>query len=242
MSYCGTQTIAIQKNNQARAFPLRCRSWGCAHCAPARRRRLINDGLAGKPNRFITLTVNPGWFGSPAERGQQLALAWRNYVREYRRLHPNRELQYLAVLELTKKGEPHLHIVARSSWISQRDLSAHMREAMGAPIVDIRMVRGASEVATYVAKYISKRNIKLGTLKRYWSSQKYIPDDERARRAALRSHRAVWIIDRPMTEFTEILRRNRPLTGPAGREGITWVMFDWENRPPGYSEMSRRVK
>lgn len=242
MSYCGSQTIAIAHAGKAKAFPLRCRSWGCKHCAPVRRRRLVNDGLAGSPNRFITLTVNPHWFDGPADRGARLAKAWRDYVREYRRLHPGRELQYLAVLELTKKGEPHLHIVCRSGFIPQKELSKHMRLSMGAPVVDIRVVRGATEVARYVSKYISKRNIKLGTLKRYWSSQRYVPAEEKARRLALRASRAVWVIDQTLDEYRALLMRHGLLVAICGREGVSWPMFDWENRPPGYIELARRVK
>lgn len=206
-----------------------------------RRRKLIADGIAGQPNRFITLTVNPHWYDSPAERGAMLAKAWRDYVREYRRLHPNRELQYLAVLELTKRGEPHLHIVTRSGWIGQRELSAHMLKAMGAPIVDIRQVRGQKEVANYVAKYISKRNIKLGTLKRYWSSQNYILAPERERRAAAKNHRAVWVIDVKMSEFRSLMTKMGFVIGLKGIDGIEWKMFDWEEKPPAYGQYARRV-
>lgn len=242
MPYCGSQTIAIASAGKAKAFPLRCRSWGCPTCAPMRRRRLIADGIAGAPNRFITLTVNPHWFGSPEERGLRLSRAWRDYVREFRRLHPRRELQYLAVLELTKKGEPHLHIVTRSGWIGQKELSKHMAKAMGAPIVDIRQVRGQSEVASYVAKYISKRNIKLGKLKRYWMSQNYVLAAERERRAAAKAHRAVWVIDVKMLEFRDLMTKMGFVIAAKGLEGIEWRMFDWEQKPPAYANYARRVR
>ena len=242
MPYCGSQTIAIATAGKAKAFPLRCRSWGCPTCAPMRRRRLIADGIAGAPNRFITLTVNPHWFGSPEERGLRLSRAWRDYVREFRRLHPRRELQYLAVLELTKKGEPHLHIVTRSGWIGQKELSKHMAKAMGAPIVDIRQVRGQSEVASYVAKYISKRNIKLGKLKRYWMSQNYVLAAERERRAAAKQHRAVWVIDVKMLEFRDLMTKMGFVIAAKGLEGIEWRMFDWEQKPPAYANYARRVR
>lgn len=242
MPYCGSQTIAIASEGKARAFPLRCRSWGCPNCAPMRRRKLIADGIAGKPNRFITLTVNPNWYDSPAERGLALSRAWRDYVREFRRLHPRRELQYLAVLELTKRGEPHLHIVTRSGWIGQRELSAHMLKTMGAPIVDIRQVRGHQAVAQYVSKYISKRNIKLGTLKRYWSSQNYVLAAERERRAAAKVYRAVWVIDVKIAEYRDLMTKMGFVIGMKGLDGIEWKMHDWEAKPPAYSQYARRVR
>lgn len=163
-------------------------------------------------------------------------------MREFRRLHPNRELQYLAVLELTKKGEPHLHIVTRSGWIGQKELSAHMLKAMGAPIVDIRQVRGQKAVANYVAKYISKRNIKLGTMKRYWSSQNYILAAEREKRAQAKVHRAVWVIDVKIADYRDLMTKMGFVIGQKGLDGIEWRMFDWEAKPPAYANYARRVR
>lgn len=192
---CGTQTLVKRQNGLATAFPLRCRSWSCPTCAPRRRSALIRQGRQGSPNRFITLTVNPDWGESPEHRGQNLARAWRDSVREYRRKWPNREAQYMVVLELTKRGEPHLHILWRGGWVDQKWLSQQMRDRIGAPVVDVRSVKGEGEVARYVAKYISKRNIRLGSLKRYWRSSKYLAESEAARRRRLREGVTFHILD-----------------------------------------------
>lgn len=153
---------------------LSCRSWGCEDCAPQRKRRLIAEANEGHPERFITLTVNPNWFNSPEERAERLVKAWRKIRKRFLALRKGHVCEFLAVFELTALGEPHLHIVQRGSYMSQKWLSAQMAELMGAPIVDIRTVKGAKEVAKYVAKYISKRNIKIGTLKRYWRSKGWL--------------------------------------------------------------------
>lgn len=240
--YCGSKTIATRNGTVARAFPLRCRSWGCPACAPRRRARLIAEAKEGKPNRFVTLTVNPNWYETPAERGARLVKAWRDYVREQRRLHPQRELQYLAVIELTARGEPHIHLAVRGAWIDQKDLSNWMAARMGAPVVDVRLVRGEGEVARYVAKYISKRSIKLGNLKRYWRSTKYLDAALRAARRAARARQSVWIIDDTLAALRAALALNGRIVWHRFDDEACWTMYAFEKHPPGISTLSRQVR
>lgn len=157
-----------------RVIKLSCRSWACEDCAKGRRKKLIAEAKEGKPERFITLTVNPNWFSGPEERAAKMVEAWRTIRRRFLALSENNKLEFMAVFELTAKGEPHLHIMQRGSFIPQKWLSQQMLELMGAPIVDIRVVQSAKKVGEYVSKYISKRNIKIGSLKRYWRSIKYL--------------------------------------------------------------------
>lgn len=240
--YCGTTTIAIRKGEEARIFPLTCRSWSCPSCAPKRRRKLIAEAMEGQPTRFVTLTVNPNWFGSPEERGAKIARAWRDYVRWFRLKYPKRELQYLVVLELTRLGEPHLHIVCRSGWIDQKELSKWMAKSIGAPVVDIRIVKGKKDVAKYVTKYISKRPIKLGTLKRYWRSSGYL--DKAARDAKKLANRpeAVWVIDMDAKTYKALLQKLGKFIYEKHPEDCRWRMYPFEPHPPGWGELSRRVR
>lgn len=166
--------IVKHQGNTVKAIKLTCRSWSCEDCAKMRRRKLISEAKEGKPERFITLTVNPSWFDSPAQRAEKLVEAWRTIRRRFLALSENNKLEFMAVFELTAKGEPHLHIMQRGSFIPQKWLSEQMQELMGAPIVDIRIVQSAKKVGEYVSKYISKRNVKIGTLKRYWRSMRYL--------------------------------------------------------------------
>jgi len=102
-----------------------------------------------------------------------LARAWRTIVKRLHRLHPFTPIEYLAVVEGTKAGEPHLHILYRGPFIPQRQLSKWMAELATAPIVDIRRIRHQREVVRYVGKYITKKPAQFGTAKRYWSSYHY---------------------------------------------------------------------
>lgn len=138
----------------------------------------MGKAASGEPTRFLTLTVNPRRGGSPEERCLELAHAWRVLVKRLRRANPSEPVEYLAIVEQTKRGEPHLHILLRSPYIPQAVISAAMSELIDAPIVDIRRIRDPKEVIRYVAKYVTKAPAKLGTCKRYWTSRSYELDEE----------------------------------------------------------------
>lgn len=172
-------TIVKQTGQHIVVFAMKCKSWTCPECSKLRRWALIREAKMGHPNKFITLTVNPFWFDDEKDRASELAKAWRLIVAAYRHKWPNRECEYLAVFEATQRGEPHLHIMFRGGWVDQKWLSAQMRARMGAPVVDVRVVKGPQQVSEYVTKYISKRNVRFGTCKRYWRSKKYLAKSPR---------------------------------------------------------------
>lgn len=134
---------------------------------------------SGNPSAFITLTVNPAHGQSPEARAQELSDAWKIVVKRARRKWTKAPLEYIAVFEATKKGEPHLHILCRAPFIPQRWLSDQMNELINAPVVDIRRVHGNHEVARYVAKYVGKGPKPFAKLKRYWSSKGYLPPTDK---------------------------------------------------------------
>lgn len=136
------------------------------------------QAASGAATRFITLTVNPTVGNDPDHRLSLLSAAWRTAVKRLRRLYGQSTIQYLAVVEATARGEPHLHILMRGPYIPQALLSSIMAELIDSPIVDIRKIKGAREVIRYVAKYITKAPHHFGTGKRYWSTQAWeLPKD-----------------------------------------------------------------
>lgn len=153
------------------ATPLKCRSWNCDFCAPDRKAQLLALAASGEPQRFLTLTINPAVGEDPADRLRKLSHAWNVCVKRLRRLYKEREVEYLAVVEETKRHEPHLHILLRSPFIEQRFISHFMAEHIESPIVDIRRVRNQGEVVRYVAKYITKAPKQFNRCKRYWTSR-----------------------------------------------------------------------
>ena len=167
---CQAQSLVKDGDRWGVAIPLYCRSWGCETCQPKRARQLICRGIRGKPNRLITLTSSSKSGETVEERAAALANAWRVTVRKARRLWPGQPIEYLAVFERTQRGEPHLHILVRGPFIPQGWLSGQMRERIGAPIVDIRLIREPEKAASYVAKYIGKDPTRFGSCKRYWAT------------------------------------------------------------------------
>lgn len=154
-----------------KATPLYCRSWSCDICHPRRTAELKRKAAKGFPTTFITLTVNPAWGEEPEDRAKRLVTAWRMLRQKLKRMGIADKVPFLAVFEKTKRGEPHLHIIARAPFISQKLISQFMREYMAAPVVDIRKVKSRRGVARYISKYVSKASHHFAGCKRYWCSQ-----------------------------------------------------------------------
>lgn len=157
--------------------PLKCRSWGCSYCRPMRSRQLRGLAMRGRPDTFLTLTVNPSHGDGPDDRARQLRASWVYLRRAARKRYGYKKLAFLAVFERTKKGEPHLHILMRVKWLDQNWISEVMAARMNAPVVDIRRVKGRKAAAAYVSKYVGKDPSTFKGCKRYWRSQDWAPDE-----------------------------------------------------------------
>jgi len=178
MTICREWLLTHEHQEGAEAKLLTCRSWNCDYCQPDRKRKLFAQAASGEPTRFVTLTINPAVGDGPDERLRILSYSWRIIVKRLRRLFPGREVEYFAVCEETKHGEPHLHILLRSPYVAQSFLADAMAELAQSPIVDIRRIRGVAQAVRYVAKYIQKKPAQFGTSKRYWHSSKYFLTSE----------------------------------------------------------------
>jgi hypothetical protein len=173
MSVCGGWSMVNSRGPVTRAITLWCRSWSCPDCAPRRRAALKKLAMSGKPTKFVTLTIKPGTAGGPDEHALRLSDAFRKLIKRWRRHKHGHEVEFLAVFEPTKKGQPHLHVMLRAPYTRQEWLSRQMRDLLDSPIVDIRAITDRRKIARYVAKYITKSNIRFGTAKRYWTSPRY---------------------------------------------------------------------
>jgi hypothetical protein len=109
----------------------------------------------------------------PEDAAKRLVEAWRAVVKAAKRVNPRAQPQYLAVFEATASGWPHLHILYRGPWISQKWLSKRMAKLTDSPVCWIEKVGSKSRCAKYVAKYTAKGPGRFGTLKRYWTSGSY---------------------------------------------------------------------
>jgi hypothetical protein len=183
MSVCGGWSLVRHRAHGTEAITMWCRSWLCVDCAPKRVWKLARFASDGQPTTFLTLTVNPAVGESAGQRAQALSDAFKVLVKRARRKFTKCAIEYLAVFEETKRGEPHLHILLRAPFIPQSWISDTMKELINAPIVDIRRVGQARNAARYVSKYLAKGPKPFANLKRYWSSQGYDLTDPELKKA-----------------------------------------------------------
>jgi hypothetical protein len=126
--------------------------------------------IGGRPNTFITLSSNPNWLSSPEERAANLVKAWRTIRRRACKKYGYRSIPFLAVFEATKRGEPHLHILARCRWIDQKWLSDQWTQETGAWNVWVERVTTDDHAHGYCAKYLGKEPHRFAGTKRFWTS------------------------------------------------------------------------
>lgn len=212
---------------------IKCRSWLCTDCGPWRAKQLIAQASSGNPTKFITLTSvhRPG--GSPIAAAKALSRALTVMVKRWRRLDPRNQVEYFAVFEATKTGWPHIHVLWRGRWISQKWLSKTMVELNGAKIVSVEKIDDARKAARYVAKYCGKEPHKFGTLKRYRATPGYnltpLDEDEKAARKGQRWEK----VDQPLQELI-LLWHLQGHTDVQAHEGIAW----W-GQPPAWWRAAR---
>jgi len=115
--------------------------------------RVISGIERGGDLRFLTLTSS----------NESPDTCQRSFRALYMRLKRRGLLKgYIKVPELSKNGKQHLHVLFRGSYLEQAELSKWWQELHGARVVDIRKVKGGRtprQLASYMAKYMSKENI-----------------------------------------------------------------------------------
>tara|TARA_Y100000310_G_scaffold338889_1_gene429823 strand:+ start:715 stop:1377 length:663 start_codon:yes stop_codon:yes gene_type:complete len=112
----------------------------------------IVEALEETQQRKVLLTLTSvGWQDWPG-----IMSAWAAMWKRLKRRMP--WARYAAVKEVgAETGMKHLHVVIIGwKWVAWRDLCAWWEELSGAWNTDVRQMDGASTVAHYVAKYVSK--------------------------------------------------------------------------------------
>jgi hypothetical protein len=157
---------------------LRCRCWECPYCRPRRQKRLKWQARSGDPKTFITLTCNVHRWNGPGEAARAMSRAWRLARARIEREYGGKKGEYLTVVEATKLGWPHFHVLTTRPWIDQKWLSALWDELTGAPVVDIKRVTNSRMAASYVAKYLGKAPHRFLHMKRYYFTRGYVKPRE----------------------------------------------------------------
>lgn len=171
--YCGEQSAVKRESEGFTAVSLRCRAWTCCDCVDRRKRQLIAQAMSGTPCTFLTLTSRRDASKTPDQAALEISRAWRLVRLRLMRHFRWKKLPFLAVMEATELGWPHLHLLLRSRYIPVKLISKWMDEIIQSPVVWIEKIGNKSRVAGYCAKYCGKCAHKFGTAKRYWQSKDY---------------------------------------------------------------------
>lgn len=124
---------------------------------------------------LLTLTTNPFRHRDPKQAFFSVSLAVGHLIKRLRRHWPLSAVEYWLVWEVTAKGWPHAHVLLRAPYIPQAWLSTNWEELTGAPIIDIRAIKGSGPVRSYVLKYLSKEPAVPAGCRRYRSSRRFFP-------------------------------------------------------------------
>ncbi len=122
-----------------------------------------------KPNRLLTLTINPALYVVPREAFDATRKEVPILIRRLRKQFG--EIEYLRVTEITKAGWPHYHLLVRSGLLPHSVVKKHWFEMTGASIVDLRQVKQSFQAYQYLVKYLSKLH-DLGWTERHVSMSK----------------------------------------------------------------------
>ncbi|HIN78515.1 MAG TPA: hypothetical protein EYM97_06760 [Gemmatimonadetes bacterium] len=193
-----------RKNVGAAAyFATTCKTWGCASCRERLvqlfRMRVQYGCSALKSSWLITLTLRLGSTG--VRDASFVNKAWRKFWVLYRQLDPEeaKRVAWFKVIESTKKGQPHLHLVAggltgTKSTIQRRWRKLWLEASGDSYIVDVRKVWSSYGAGSYLSKYLSKGVDKFNELRklgfeRRWSRSRNWPTTDMELRA---THEDAW--------------------------------------------------
>lgn len=166
---CPTGSIQLNHQTVLKVIPATCGRWNCGQCGPRKARRLRKRLAQTTPTRLITLTLRPDPLESPADALKRANRAWSILWRRLRRKHGQQAVGYAKIVELTKAGTPHLHIIAEVPYIAQRELSGQWKELTGSYVVDIRKIRSAAGIGGYLTQYLTKA-LEVPSGMRKWSA------------------------------------------------------------------------
>ncbi len=150
---------------------------------------------SGAPNTFLTLTSRRRDGLTADQAALALTRAWRLIRLRLMRRSGMKRLPFVAVMEATKAGWPHLHILLRSIWLDAKLISSWMDELTDSPVIDIQRIDNRKRVNAYVSKYCGKAAHKFGTAKRYYKTPDYDLRSEDEKRK-FKKERGGWEVDR----------------------------------------------
>jgi hypothetical protein len=157
--HCGRFSMRVKDPASGKTIVKRvhCKSWACSYCGPRRaslsRWRITEWAEKLGLRYFWTLTLPKGKFISAAQAVRLIRRCF-NKLRVYLRRHFGESLPFVCVLEFTRAGVPHLHVLF-DRFIPQAFMSGAW-SALGAGYVVYVKPVTIKRIARYLSKYLSK--------------------------------------------------------------------------------------
>ncbi|MBA7550862.1 hypothetical protein ES705_43388 [subsurface metagenome] len=154
--YCGSGAVVGSSPDRSAivVIPMRCKSWDCRLCGPPKRQEWIRKFKHADPEREITLTIPKGKWPDPKDAAWHMVKAFVILVRRIRSTFG--PFEYGRVIELTKAGTPHFHILCRGKYIPQKWLRFQWVNLGMGSIVHIQTVKDKGLHAAHLCKYLAK--------------------------------------------------------------------------------------
>lgn len=162
---CGTNLVTCPRQSTVSFFSsedsafhmvrIVCGTWACDYCGPVKRAKLSVRIKLAKPNRFVTLTAAADQTKTPREVYDQTRRQISELAKTYRR--DGKEFEFCRVLEVHESGYPHYHLIVRSPWLDQKELSHRWCHFTESYIVDVRKLSNDKKGINYVMKYLGKQ-------------------------------------------------------------------------------------
>jgi len=115
------------------------------------------EGIKFDKGSFLTLTTDPKHFLNVIEATKHLKKQWNQQRSALKRKHGN--FDYLCVLEFTKSGIPHLHVLLNDVFFTEEDLSKdgiiHRNWENQGIQIKVGKIRN-NHIMEYVMKYVRK--------------------------------------------------------------------------------------
>jgi hypothetical protein len=148
---CGGLSVIGVAGPSVGVYPFRCKCWRCSRCGPRKvnqTRRRIQAGLGRGDSWFATLT-SPG-DEDPEASLRLLSARWKAFHLRLTRLLGH--VEYVAVVEIQRRGSPHFHVLVRGPLVSRRWLAKAAAGVGFGRMADVQMTpRG---IAGYLTKAI----------------------------------------------------------------------------------------
>ena len=127
-----SEAVAVNQNSLEGTYSLlKCKRWACEICRPLNRWKVIQAAKRGHPNKMLTLSVSSKHYASEDAAARDLKRGLDALKKRIARRFNKRRIPMMVVFEAHKSGWPHMHILLRTSFISQKWLSHVWSEITG---------------------------------------------------------------------------------------------------------------